>query len=147
MTIPQQHNFTHNGFDVEVKTEFAFIVRKDGETVECDTGFDTLEACVEAAKASINDTHETEQEIAYAFVRLLRDALSLAEFAEMQKRNAAEPDLNICHSHDFLDANVVMADAYKNHTGEEIDLQSDEDIAIWNMAWKLAAPVIRVVPT
>lgn len=50
-------------------------------------------------------------------------------------RNRHEPHSTSCHSHDFLDANEVMAKAFKSVMGREIDLQSDFDKWIWGLAW------------
>ncbi len=35
--------------------------------------------------------------------------------AEINDRNAAEEDANICHSHDFCDANEYMNEAMELH--------------------------------
>jgi hypothetical protein len=53
----------------------------------------------------------TAEQLATEFVDELRDQLTPAEFAEVRKRNAAETNPLICHSHDFCDANMVMLDA------------------------------------
>lgn len=48
-----------------------------------------------------------------------------------------------CHSHDYCDANVIMAEAFKAVIGRETD-DNDEgemsqmDIDLWNEAWDLA---------
>ena len=52
--------------------------------------------------------------------------------------NRAEADSGICHSHDVTDANEVMADAFRAVMGREIDLQSDADGTLWNVAWDMA---------
>lgn len=84
-----------------------------------------------------------EHRISELFVWLLKSELTEIEWQEMRKRNAAEVDRNICHSHDFCDANTVMERAFKAVTGKELDLQSEGVVALWNNAWNLAAPYIR----
>lgn len=64
--------------------------------------------------------------IGHRFVRILRDELSPSDFAEMLSRNRHEPNPAVCHSHDFCDANVYMADAFGGHP---------MDAGVWNAAW------------
>ena len=44
----------------------------------------------------------------------------------------------ICHSHDYIDANEVMAEAWKSLFGVDIDLQNDEMCRLWGDAWTAA---------
>jgi hypothetical protein len=71
------------------------------------------------------------------FVEKLRAELPPAHFAEMQNLNSTADD-GICHSHDYCDANVTMAAAFEQVVGREIDLQSDDDRALWSAAWRYA---------
>lgn len=73
-----------------------------------------------------------------AFVKQLRKELSEPNFAEVIKRNAAEEDQRICHSHDFIDANAVMADAFEACFQESIDFENRIHVEIINEAWSLA---------
>lgn len=75
--------------------------------------------------------------IAAAFVANLKAALTEQQFAEMQNLNAVA-DAGICHSHDYCDANEVMADAFFCVMGRELDTQSDEDRALWSDSWDYA---------
>jgi hypothetical protein len=77
--------------------------------------------------------------LAQRFAEDLRANLTTAEFAEMQRRNA-EYGPGICASHDFLDANILMHDAFTAVVGREHDMDSDADNAIWNAAWEIAKP-------
>jgi hypothetical protein len=52
--------------------------------------------------------------------------------------NATDPDKEVCHSHDFCDANVFMMRAYRAVTGKKPNTTSDDVIAIWNAAWDIA---------
>lgn len=76
--------------------------------------------------------------LASKFCERMREALSAEEFATMVSRNKAEPHKDICHSHDFVDANEMMADAFRLTEGREVDLQSDDDTSLWNAAWNRA---------
>ena len=71
------------------------------------------------------------------FVQQLRAELPPAHFAEMQNLNSVADD-GVCHSHDYCDANEVMAEAFAQVVGREIDLQSDDDRALWSSAWRYA---------
>lgn len=67
--------------------------------------------------------------------RDLRDNL-----AEIQRRNASREYASIgaCATHDFFDANVLMGGAFKFTMGRGVDIQSDEDVDLWNAAWTKA---------
>lgn len=78
------------------------------------------------------------QDLAYAFARALRAELTEDQMAEAIALNAGEANPSICHSHDFCDANIVMAEAFRAVVGRDIDLQSDADCALWGEAWDLA---------
>jgi hypothetical protein len=57
---------------------------------------------------------------------------------EIVARNAAEADSRVCHSHDFIDANVVMAEAFERVMGREADTQDGADLDLFNGAWDAA---------
>lgn len=73
--------------------------------------------------------------IADAFETELRAELSADELREAVAANRDEPNPAICHTHDFCDANMVMAAAFERVLGRPIDLQSDADRALWGAAW------------
>ena len=83
--------------------------------------------------------HGTER-LSRRFAHALGEALSATgvSIAEVVKRNHQEGETGVCHSHDFLDANGVMAAAFQTITGREPEADSDEDNALWNAAWNLA---------
>ncbi|MBY0466249.1 MAG: hypothetical protein K2W33_15030 [Burkholderiales bacterium] len=62
--------------------------------------------------------------------------------AEVALRNSIETNPAICHSHDFCDANVVMAKVVQNLTGvdpaDEGVLANSKIQDLWNQAWSLA---------
>lgn len=80
----------------------------------------------------------TAQLIAAEFTARLGSVLTCREWSAMLKRNSAEPCPNVCHSHDFCDANEPMAEAFRIITGRDIDPQSDIDAALWSDAWSIA---------
>lgn len=71
------------------------------------------------------------------FVEQLRADLTPEQFAEMQNLNSTADD-GVCHSHDYCDANMTMADAFEQVVGREIDTQDDDDRALWSSAWRYA---------
>ncbi len=77
-------------------------------------------------------------ELANAFNRHLLEAIGEENFREVVARNAAEKNPNLCHSHDFCDANMVMADAWKEAEGKEVDLAIPYAQELWGLAWDQA---------
>lgn len=76
--------------------------------------------------------------LATEFIELLRGALTEAQWEEMRRRNATPEYANSCASHDFVDANMVMAEAFYNVFGRHINAISSRDSLIWGMAWDIA---------
>lgn len=72
------------------------------------------------------------------FVETLREWLSPKAFEIMQIRNTYEDDKGICHSHDFCDANMAMAEAFEMIVEREPDVADEQDVIIWNAAWEHA---------
>lgn len=83
------------------------------------------------------DAPDTPERLAKRFSYVLRGWLSSDEIAEVIERNkTAKP--NVCHSHDFCDANMVMADAWRQVIGGEIDADDEAQATLWGTAWELA---------
>ena len=78
----------------------------------------------------------TEIKIARKFCEILNDWLEPEEIAEINKRNTLDGNVNVCHSHDFCDANEAMIEAF-----EFFDLDPIDDIPLCNTAWDLAKEV------
>jgi hypothetical protein len=91
--------------------------------------------------------------LAAKFSELLREHLTKKQMATVISRNRREPWPwpQFCHSHDFVDANVIMDDAFKallGHTacdtvGEtspprQCDCMSARALELWNAAWYIA---------
>ena len=77
------------------------------------------------------------ESLARAFSANLRRDLTAEQMAEVNRLNATA-DAGICHSHDFLDANVTMEEAWIAIFDRVPDIQSDADCALWGEAWDLA---------
>jgi hypothetical protein len=72
-------------------------------------------------------------QLAKAFAEELNSTLTAEQMDEVNRLNAEEADKNICHSHDFCDANQVMIDVL----GEEFE-NSDEQNKLISEAWEIA---------
>lgn len=84
--------------------------------------------------------------IAVMFANKLREQLGHEKFEEMRAKNAVNGEPNTCHSHDYCDANMVMADAIAEvdklmPTDAEPD-DLDRLIELSNKAHALAAPLL-----
>lgn len=88
------------------------------------------------------------KDIGNTFAALLREFMSDSEWEQMRKDNAAEECGIVCHSHDYVDANMVMQDALEihdvdiwKHGGDwdnEDEGMRDEVCNLWNDAWDYA---------
>lgn len=76
--------------------------------------------------------------LAAAFSRRLHYFLSPQQLAEAVARNRTPQYAHACATHDFCDANLLMASAFLRVQRRAINLQSDADRALWNAAWDLA---------
>ncbi len=72
------------------------------------------------------------------FSKILREWLGAEVIQQINKLNETEDNLSICHSHDFCDANLAMAEAFEKVHGEKPEINSDKSIEKWNSAWKEA---------
>lgn len=76
-------------------------------------------------------------QLAREFSKQLGQQLSAEQLRDVVKLNAEENNSrDICHSHDFCDANVVMLEAMAA-LGVK-DSHSVEADALWNEAWQIA---------
>ena len=81
--------------------------------------------------------------LARAFARELTAMLGAGTIAEVARRNRAETDPGVCHSHDFCDANEAMLEAYRRVFGRPVVWTSGADPGAavtdtLNRAWDLA---------
>lgn len=78
-------------------------------------------------------------DLAREFARLLLVAVGLQDLREVDARNRAEPSPNVCHSHDFCDANVFMDEAHDTVLGWSVAARLPAaDTALWDLAWEYA---------
>ena len=92
----------------------------------------------------------TPEVLAVDFSTILNDWLTPEEMAEVRRRNDLETNANICHSHDFRDANMAMDEAMRKYTGrdtsdlicEDTKICTPQEIevvcSLWNQAWDIA---------
>lgn len=75
--------------------------------------------------------------LADAFSVKLQEEIGADKVREAIWLNRREPCPDVCHSHDFCDANMVMSKAFLEVVGKDVP-ESDEESRAWNEAWDLA---------
>lgn len=75
--------------------------------------------------------------LANAFSRNIRATLSPSQLRLTIKRNRFNKDSS-CATHDFCDANEMMAQAFNQIVGREISVQDGQDMCCVNTAWDIA---------
>jgi len=77
--------------------------------------------------------------LAMEFCDELRATLTPEQMEQAAALNAAFTHPNVCHSHDFCDANMVMHEVLVRHgmNASEEDVM-DRCTDLWNQAWNLA---------
>lgn len=81
-------------------------------------------------------------QVAVGFTKVLRSWLTAQEM-ELVVQDASESPYSGCASHDFCDANMAMAQAFKDVFGRPPEFEpetheADVCTALWNSAWDLA---------
>lgn len=84
------------------------------------------------------DMDKAIAQLAADFSGNLREWLTADQMAEVISRNASETDKNICHSHDFCDANQAMIDQFFLIWKREPLFNLDSDTNAINKAWDIA---------
>lgn len=82
--------------------------------------------------------------LAMLFLRELRNQIGSDKYAEVVVRNRAEDNPLVCHSHDFCDANMVMAAAWEQAGLPEFDAQDEAQCKTWGDAWQTAKEIALV---
>lgn len=86
-------------------------------------------------------------ELAVAFSDVLKEWLKPDEMKEVIRLNTTDDDYREeCASHNYCDANMAMAEAFKKLIGREFDIYLTQaadpymgnDIALFNIAWQIA---------
>ena len=86
---------------------------------------------------------EKTKEVARNFCVLMRKAIGPHMLARVVNLNSAESSPNVCHTHDYCDANMVM-EAAMHEAGVETDTETEGDggdrpwFPVWNAAWDMA---------
>ncbi|WP_262267192.1 MULTISPECIES: hypothetical protein [Microvirga] len=96
-----------------------------------------------------NDLLPLDHRVAAVFTYLLAEGIR-GKMAEVVRRNGVEQNRDVCHSHDFCDANMVMASAmayvlgrptwmpFDWEKGRCTEAEHEADMALWGRAWDLA---------
>lgn len=83
--------------------------------------------------------------LAQDFCQELRAFMTAAQVDEAARRNTAEPNPHVCHTHDFCCANMAMQAAFLR---QGVDPAEEGAIelwgGLWNRAWELAASNLRI---
>jgi hypothetical protein len=128
---------------------YVFVMDEHGENIDELGPADTPEQvramiqCYEAPKLPEAKT------LADEFARNIRRSLTTEQLAEVNRLNATPKyaTLRICATHNFIDANMAMADAWETITGREMDASSEDESRVWSDAWDLAVRVqFRPIP-
>lgn len=80
-------------------------------------------------------------EIAHRFAQNLLHDIGMNNMREVIARNAVEPNLAICHSHDFCDANMPMLDAFQEIFGVDLNVDEPFHCILWGEAWSHAVKI------
>lgn len=80
------------------------------------------------------------QKLAAEFSRIVRRDLTKQEMAEVVKRNrsAKYARTGMCATHEFMDANMTMDEAWRKMFGHGINLDDAHQVGLWNAAWDVA---------
>lgn len=115
-----------------------------GDRLHPGSAWNTASECIERAP----DALTLPERVAAVFAARLSDDLEEREMAEVVWRNAAETNANVCHSHDFCDANTCMLRAFEqmglrspvegDANGSLENPESEKAIALCSDAWGIA---------
>jgi len=78
------------------------------------------------------------QQIAVEFSKLLRADFNEERMQEIISKNATPEYKDACASHDYCDANEVMAEAFEKITGKAVSIQNQADCKLWGKAWDIS---------
>ena len=87
--------------------------------------------------SAIKDEAGTVNFLAGQFVDVIHEWTTPEEFEQIKQRNRTN-DASVCATHDFMDANEAMDEAFRRALGRSYDMESDADTALWNEAWEIA---------
>lgn len=96
----------------------------DEDPIFCTESAEELNAWILERKSRRGDTMNAEM-LARAFIRELRTELTQAQIDAIVATNAERNDRS-CATHDYVDANQTMLDAYEKATGESMQLDCED---------------------
>lgn len=76
--------------------------------------------------------------LAQAFSDSIKNDLTAAEVAEVIEKNSGPAYRNCCATHDFVDSNMNMLEAFQKVMRRDPDLNDDNDNGLMNRAWGVA---------
>lgn len=128
-------------FSLQTKNDVDYTIAVSGESckINVPTDFKFTVQVMQFGKLVYDvEVHGVETAlkecIAFQFATILKQWLLPSEVELMKKRNQIEKRENVCHSHDFCDANVAMEEAM-----EVFRTSSEKDESnLWNDSWKIA---------
>lgn len=103
-----------------------FTVMRDGESLLYSDDWAAVLATVAA------------YDLAARFADEMRRTLEPQQWAMMRERNATPKYAAACASHDFIDANEIMAESFGDGLWLADGTISDESMQLWNRAWDIA---------
>lgn len=80
------------------------------------------------------DSKQAVSALAAAFRSVMAANLSADVLREIDSKNAVQENKAVCHSHDFIDSNQVMLDAFEKTFSREFDF-TDSDHLLFQSAW------------
>jgi hypothetical protein len=87
------------------------------------------------------EREELVERIAKLYSEKLKQELTPEELTQAIKDNRSEEMDGVCHTHDYIDANMVMLEAMEEIMGEGYcdDIPVDQEkTLLWNDSWKMA---------
>lgn len=76
--------------------------------------------------------------LAGTFIATLCKAMTDEQYLEFLKKTREEYNADTCHSHDYVDANECMLDAFELAFDRKAEVESDADMELMNTAWTRA---------
>lgn len=105
-------------------------------------------AAAEAVRLRLVESVAVPALVAEQFLHVLGETIGRETLHVVRMRNMAEPDSDVCHSHDFCDANMVMVEAMASlgvdALPEDSDGMPDEVVDLWNRSWDLAKESLQL---
>jgi hypothetical protein len=74
--------------------------------------------------------------VSRVFSEKIKRYLNRNQLMEVIRINSIDKDN--CHTHHFLDSNILMMDSFEEVNNEIFDMQNEDHIYTWNIAWELS---------